>query len=82
MLRYHVDTVYNCKIPLLMRFKDYVYSYLFFSSNFLLVQHSQMLKEEDDSQSVVVLLLPIQFTWHILQKHNYESVCRGTSSVF
>lgn len=77
MLRYHVYTFYKCKIPLPMKLKNYVY--LFFSSDFLLVQHSQMLEEEDDCQSVVVLLLPIQFTWRILHiKPNYESICRGT----
>lgn len=40
----------------------FVCSHLFFNSDCLLVQHSQMLKEEDDCQLVIRLLLPSTFT--------------------
>lgn len=57
----------------------FVCSHLFFNSDCLLVQNSQMLKEEDDCQLVIRLLLPITFTQaHTVSKVAWQNSFRKT----
>lgn len=49
--------------------------YLFLRSHFVLVQHTQLLKQEDDGQSVVSLFLSVAFK----NRTHYKNTTEGTT---